>query len=267
VEKNSVGLMGRAGQDADSLGVLTSFLKEAGITTYAFPVGHIDEMSKIVKSEYLLPIQLVPFHTCKTLSQKFGAKTEYLEIPVGIEGTSRFFNGVADLLGNQKLREIVKRERERVLPRLEKIKARFKEERVRALLVTGPSNEVSIGKILAEFGALVTIVPSMRNAFARKEKALLEARYGDRIHFHEQDYNLVADLVDLYKPDVVFADFHARVEITRKLIPALITENYLNEYGYDYALDLGEYFFDNLKRPVFAEWKNLMNRYAGGTHA
>ncbi len=266
-EKDSVGLMGRAGQDADSLGVLTSFLKEAGITAYAFPVGHIDEMSKIVKAEYLLPIQLVPYQACKTLSQKFGAKTEYIELPAGIEGTSNFFNGVADLLGNEKLKKIVKREEERVLPRLEKITARFADEAVRALLVTGPSNEVSIGKILAEFGAQVTVVPSMRNGFARKEQALLKERYGDRIHFHQDDYNLITDLVDLYKPNVVFADFHGRVEITHKLIPVLITESYLNEYGYDYALDLGEYFFDNLKRPVFAEWKDLMNRYAGGSYA
>ncbi len=266
-EKHSVGLMGRSGQDADSLGVLTSFLREAGITAYAFPAGHLDEMSKIVKSEYLLPIQLVPYHACKTLSKKFGAKTEYIEIPAGIEGTSNFFNGVADLLGNQKLKEIVQREEDRVLPKLKKIKTRFQEEPVRALLVTGPSNEVSIGKILAEFGAQVTVVPSMRNGFARKEHALLKARYGDRIHFHEDDFNLIVDLVDQYKPDVVFSDFQGRVEITRKLIPVLVTENYLNEYGYDYALDFGEYFFDNLKQPIFEEWKNLMNRYAGGSHA
>ncbi len=266
IEKGAVGLMGRAGQDADSLGVLTSFLKEAGIRAYAFPVGHIDEMAKIARSEYLLPIQLVPFHTCKKINERFGSKTEFIEMPVGVEGTSNFFRGIGDLLGNEKLKEIVEREERRVLPRLKKIKDRFKKEQPKILLVTGPSNEMSVGKMLAEFGAEVIIVPSMRNNFAKKEQALLKERYGDRVVFVEDDYNTVAELVDQYKPDVVFGDFQARVELTRRLMPVLINESYLNEYGYDYAVDFGDYFFENLKRPVFKEWQDLMNRYGGGAY-
>ena len=65
------------------------------------------------------------------------------------------------------------------------------------------------------------------------------------------------------QPDLLarsFADFQARVEVVQRLIPCLINENYLNEYGYDYALDFGEHFFDNLKKPVFREWQDLMAR-------
>ncbi len=262
--KNSVGLLGRAGQDADSLGTLTSLLREAGITTFAFPAGHLDEMAKIVQAEYLCPIQLVPYQTCKRLNERFGAKIKFSEMPVGIEGTSRFLRGVADLTGNQQLQSIVDREEGRVLPRLEKIKEQFKNEPVKVLLVTGPSNEMSIGKILAEFGAEVVIVPTMRNKFAQREKETLRDRYGSRITFHEQDYDTVAQLTDCYKPDVIFADFQARVEVVHRLIPCHINENYLNEYGYDYALDFGEHFFQNLKRPVFNEWQDLMVRYGGG---
>ena len=61
---------------------------------------------------------------------------------------------------------------------------------------------------------------------------------------------------------MVFGDFQARVEIMRDLIPCLINENYLNEYGYDYALDFGENFFETLKEPVFDEWKDIMHQYA-----
>ena len=265
--KNSVGLLGRAGQDADSLGMLTSLLREAGITTYAFPAGHIDEMAKIVKAEFLCPIHLVPYMTCRRLRERFGSKIEFIELPVGIEGTSNFLRGVANLTDNQKLIEIVDREEKRVLPRWQRIKEQFRQEHIRAMMVSGPSNDISIGKILAELGAEVIIIPSMRNKFAQQEKGRLMNRYGDRITFHEDDFDTITKLVDFYKPDVIFADFQARVEVVHKLIPFHINENYVNEYGYDYALDFGEYFFDNLKRPVYREWKELMNKYGGGTYA
>ena len=196
--------------------------------------------------------------------ERFGSRVEFIEMPVGIEGTSRFFRGIADLTGNQQLQAIVDREEKRVLPRLKKIKEQFKNQPTKVLLVTGPSNEISIGKILTEFGAEVVIVPTMRNKFAQREKEILTDRYGSRITFHEEDYDTVARLTGLYKPDVVFADFQGRVEVTHRLIPCLINENYLTEYGYDYALDFGEHFFHNLKKPVFNEWQDLMERYGGG---
>jgi nitrogenase molybdenum-iron protein alpha/beta subunit len=265
--KNSVGLLGRAGQDADSLGTITSLLREAGITTWAFPAGHLDEMAKIVKAEYLCPIQLVPHLTCRRLSERFGSVIKFFEIPAGIEGTSRFLRSVAELTGNQQLPGIIDREEARVLPRLQQIQELFRNQPVKALLVTGPSNEMSMGKILAEFGAEVIIVPTMRNAFARQEQKILRDRYGSRITFHEADFDTVAQLTDVYKPDVVFADFQGRVEIVHRLIPCLINENYLNEYGYDYAIDFGEHFFSNLKTPVFREWQDLMDRYGEGHYA
>lgn len=265
--KNSVGLLGRAGQDADTLGALTSLLREAGITTYAFPAGHLDEMAKIVQAEFLCPIQLVPYLTSKRLGERFGSKTEFIEIPAGVAGTSHFLRGVAELTGNHTLEEIVDREEKRVLPRLRKVKELFTRESVKVLLVTGPSNEISIGKILAEFGAEVIIVPTMRNKFAQQEKKIVMDRYPSQVTFHEADFDTVGKLADYYKPDVIFADFQARVEVIRKLIPCQVNENYLNEYGYDYALDFGECFFDNLGKPVYREWQELMSHYGGGIHA
>jgi len=258
----SVGIVCRAGQDADSMGCLTSLLREAGITTYAFPAGHIDEMAKIVKAEFLCPVHLVPYLTCKRLNERFGSKTHYFELPVGVEGTSQFLRSVAALTGCQKLREIVEREEKRAKPRLQKIQEQFRKNPLRVLLVSGPANETSIGKILAEFGAQVIIVPSMRNQFARKEQNILKQRYGSQVIFHEEDFDTVLQLVDRYRPDVVFGDFQARVEVIRMLIPCHINENYLNEYGYDYALDFGEHFFESLKMQVFNEWKDIMQYYA-----
>jgi len=71
--------------------------------------------------------------------------------------------GVAELTSSQKLKDVVTREETRVLPRFEKLKKSFIRKRQKYLLVTGPSNEISIAKILAEFGAEVLVVPSMRN--------------------------------------------------------------------------------------------------------
>jgi nitrogenase molybdenum-iron protein alpha/beta subunit len=205
----------------------------------------------------------VPYLTCKRLNERFGSKIHYFEMPVGVEGTSNFMRSVAELTGNRNLKDIVDREEKKALPRLEMIREQFRKKPIRALLVTGPANETSMGKILAEFGAEVIIVPSMRNQFARQEQDILKKRYGSRITFHEDDFNKVSNLVDLYKPDVVFGDFQARVEIIRDLIPFHINENYLNEYGYDYALDFGENFFETLKEPVFNEWKDIMHQYGG----
>jgi nitrogenase molybdenum-iron protein alpha/beta subunit len=199
--------------------------------------------------------------TCKRINERFGSKTSYIELPVGVEGTSNFLRGVAGLVGNQKLKKIADREEKRSLQRLEKIREQFKQKPTRALLVTGPANETSMGKILAEFGAEVIIVPSMHNAFARQEQDILKNRYDSKITFHESDFNKVSDLVDLYKPAVIFGDFQAQVEVIRNLIPCHINENYLNEYGYDYALDFGENFFETLKQPFFDEWKDIMLQY------
>ena len=108
-----------------------------------------------------------------------------------------------------------------------------------------------MGKILAEFGAEVIIVPSMRNAFARQEQDILKSAMAPALPSMKMTLTKFQTLLSLYKPDVVFGDFQARVEIIRELIPCLINENYLNEYGYDYALDFGENFFETLKQPVF----------------
>jgi hypothetical protein len=129
------------------------------------------------------------------------------------------------------------------------------------LLVSGPGNEVSIGKIIAEFGAKVFIVPCMKNKFMQQEKKILEERYG--ITVIEKDFDTVEDLVQEIKPNVVQVEFQAQVETVPYFIPTLINMLYLCEYGYDYALDLGKNFFRILHRPVYEKWHSLMKTYGG----
>ena len=257
----SIGIVGRTGQDAGNLASVDILLKKAGFQTFLFPVPHIDELRKIVCADTLYPIHITPHLTCKRLKEGFGTESHFIEIPVGIEGTSNFFRGVADREKNQKLHDLVDEEEKRVRPEFEKIKATFQGKGMRMLLVTGPANEVSIGKIMAEFGVEVFIVPCMKNAFYQKEKEIMQKRYG--ANFIEDDFDTLEDLIEEIKPTVVSAEFQAQVETAKTFIPTIINMVYLCEYGYDYALDLGSNFFKTIKQPVYEKWQSLMAQYGG----
>ena len=132
---------------------------------------------------------------------------------------------------------------------------------MRMLLVTGPANEVSIGKIMAEFGVEVFVVPCMKNKFYKQEKQIMQDRYG--VTFIEEDFDTLEDLLDEIKPTAVSCEFQAQVETIQKFVPTIINMMYLCEYGYDYALDLGTNFFKIIKQPVFEKWQSLLAEYGG----
>ncbi len=257
----SIGIVGRAGQDAGNMASVDILLKKSGLTTFLFPAPHIDELEKIACADTLYPIHITPHLTCKRIKERFGTDAHFIEIPVGMEGTSNFFRAVADREKNQRLHDLVDQEEKRVRPEFERIKATFAGKGVRMLLVTGPANEVSIGKIMAEFGAEVFVVPCMRTKFYQQEKRIMQDRYG--VTFIEEDFDTLEDLIAEIKPTVVSAEFQAQVETSRTFIPTIINMVYLCEYGYDYALDLGSNFFKTLKQPVYEKWQRLMARYGG----
>jgi nitrogenase molybdenum-iron protein alpha/beta subunit len=257
----SIGIVGRAGQDAGNMASVDILLKKSGLTTFLFPAPHIDELEKIACADTLYPIHITPHLTCKRIKERFGTEAHFIEIPVGMEGTSNFFRAVADREKNQRLHDLVDQEEKRVRPEFERIKATFAGKGVRMLLVTGPANEVSIGKIMAEFGAEVFVVPCMRTKFYQQEKRIMQDRYG--VTFIEEDFDTLDDLIAEIKPTVVSAEFQAQVETARTFIPTIINMIYLCEYGYDYALDLGSNFFKTLKQPVYEKWQGLMARYGG----
>jgi nitrogenase molybdenum-iron protein alpha/beta subunit len=258
----SVGIVGRTGQDAGCLAAVEMYLKKAGIKTFVLPAPHIDEMGAILCAETIYPIHITPYLTCKKLTERTGAEAHFIEIPVGLEGTSNFLREVADRQKNQKLHDLIDEEEKRVRPEFEKIKASFAGKNVRMLLVTGPANEVSIGKIMAEFGAEVFVVPSMRNSFFKQEKQIMQERYN--VTFIEEDFDLLDDLIEEIKPTVIACEFQAQVETVKRFVPTIINMLYLTEYGYDYALDLGTHFFKTIKQPVYEKWQSFMSKYGGG---
>ncbi len=261
---HSIGLLGRSGTDAGGFSSLTSFLKEADIPCFTFPASHIEEMKKITKAHILCPIHVVPYLTSKKISEKTGASVNYIEIPSGVEGTSRFLRAIAELLDSQKLHDRVDQKEKEILPQWERLKQSFLKNPVRVLHSGGPASEFSMGKILAELGAEVFIVPTMSNPFAKKEREILTKRYS--VTFIDEEFDTLGDLIDAFRPDAVFTEFQGLIEATPRFTPAFINMMYLAEYGYDFALDLARNFHEAMAGPVYRRWEELMKRYGGSAH-
>ncbi|MCP4715763.1 MAG: hypothetical protein GY868_11655 [Deltaproteobacteria bacterium] len=257
----SVGIIGRTGQDAGNLAPVDMLLKKAGLKTFLFPAPHIDEMQKIVQADHLYSIHITNHLTCKRIQDRFETEAQFIEVPVGLEGTSNFFRAVADRENSQKLHDLVDEEERRVKPEFEKVKARFAGKNSRMLLVTGPANEVSIGKIMAELGVEVFVVPCMKNKLYKQEKKIMQDRYG--VTFIEEDFDTLEDLIGEIKPDAVACEFQAQTETVKTFVPTIINMMYLCEYGYDYAIDLGANFFKTIKQPVYQKWQSFAAQYGG----
>jgi len=260
----SIGLLGRSGTDAGAFSSLTTFLREADIPYFTFPASHIDEMEKITRAHLLYPIHIVPYLTSKKISDKSSALVNYSEIPSGVEGTTRFLRSIADQLGSQKLHDTVDRKEKEIMPQWENVKVTFSKKPLRVLHSGGPASEFSMGKILAELGAEVFLVPTMKNPFAKKEREMLAERY--QVTFIDEEFDTLSDLLDTYRPDVVFTEFQGQIEVTPRFTPAFINMMYLSEYGYDFALDFGRNFHEAMKSPVYRKWEELLKRYRGNAY-
>lgn len=261
-DPGSVGLVGRSGQDADNMGAIDTLLRKAGLNTHLFPASHLDEMSQITRAERIYPLHLGSYATCKYMADEFEQDVEFIEIPAGIEGTSNFLRAVADNENCQKLHDLVDEEEARVAPEFEKIRAKFAADKIRMLLVSGPANEMSLGKIIAEFGAEVFVVPSMKDKFYKQERAIMEKRYG--VTFIDEDFESLEDLIDDIQPTVVANEWQAETETSARLIPSFCIFFYLADYGYDYAINFGNNFRKVAGKGVWDHWRDMRERY--GSH-
>ncbi len=257
----SIGLIGRSGTDAGAFSSITTFLREAGMPFFTFPASHIDEMEKITRAHFLYPIHVVPYLTSEKIKNKSGALVNYSEIPAGVEGTTRFLRSIADKTGSQKLHDAVDRKEKKISPQWSDLKALFSKKPLRILHSGGPASEFSMGKIMAELGAEVFLVPTMKNPFANRERALLESRY--HVNFIDEDFDTLGDLIDAYHPDAVFTEFQGLIEVIPQFKPAFINMMYLAEYGYDFALDFARNFHEAMGIPVYRNWEKLIRKYKG----
>ena len=260
----AIGLLGRSGTDAGAFSSLTTFLRESAIPYFTFPASHIDEMEKIIRAHFLYPIHVVPYLTSKKISDKSGALVSYSEIPAGVEGTTQFLRSIADQLGSQKLHDLVDQKEKEIKAQWDSLKVKFSQNPLRVLHSGGPASEFSMGKILAELGAEVFLVPTMKNPFAKKEREVLTGRY--QVTFIDEEFDTLSELIDTYHPDVVFTEFQGQIEVTPHLKPAFINMMYLAEYGYDFALDFARNFHQAMGGPVYKKWEELLKRYKGNAY-
>lgn len=262
--KNSIGLLGRSGTDAGAFSSLTTFLRESDIPYFTFPASHIDEMEKITRAHLLYPIHVVPYITSNKIADKSGAQVHYCEIPAGVEGTTRFLRSIADQLGSQKLHDLVDLKEREIRSEWNSLKVKFSKNPLRVLHSGGPASEFSMGKIVAELGAEVFLVPTMKNPFAKKEREVLTERY--QVTFIDEEFDTLSDLLDAYHPDVVFTEFQGQIEVTPHFKPTFINMMYLAEYGYDFALDFARNFHEAMGSPVYKNWEELLKRYKGNPY-
>jgi nitrogenase molybdenum-iron protein alpha/beta subunit len=260
-DPGSVGLVGRSGQDADNMGAIDTILRRAGLNTHLFPASHLDEMSQITRAERVYPMHLGSYATCRYMAEEFEQDVQFIEIPSGIEGTSNFLRAVADNENCQKLHDLVDEEEARVQPQLEEIRAKFAADKIRMLLVSGPANEMSLGKIVAEFGAEVFVVPSMKDKFYKQERAIMEERYN--VTFIDEDFESLEELIDDIQPNVIANEWQAETETSQRLIPSFCIFFYLADYGYDYALNFGNNFRKVTGKGVWNHWRDMKERYGG----
>jgi nitrogenase molybdenum-iron protein alpha/beta subunit len=244
------------------MGAIDTLLRRAGLKTHLFPATHLDEMSKITHAQRIYPIHLGSYETSKYLREEFDKEVEFIEIPSSVAGTSRFFRAVADRENCQALHDLVDQEEARVLPELAKLQEQFARDKVRMLLVSGPANEMSMGKIMAELGAEVFVVPSMKDKYYKQERAIMEEHYG--VNFIDDDFDTLEDLIGEIKPTVIANEFQAQPESSAMLIPSFCIFFYLADYGYDYALNLGRNFSNMTGPSVWQHWRQLNERY--GAH-
>jgi len=120
---------------------------------------------------------------------------------------------------------------------------------------------MSLGKIVAEFGAEVFVVPSMKDKFYKQERSIMEERYG--VTFIDNDFESLDELIDKIQPTVIANEFQAGPESSARLIPSFCIFFYLSDYGYDYALNFGNDFSKVTGRGVWNHWRELNERYGG----
>jgi len=263
MDAGSIGLIGRAGQDADNMGAIDTLLRRAGLKTHLFPATHLDEMSKITRAEHIYPLHLGSYETCKYLQHEYDRDVEFIEIPSSVAGTSRFLRAVADRENCQALHDLVDQEEARVLPELKELQEQFAKEKVRMLLVSGPANEMSMGKIVAELGAEVYVVPSMKDKFYKQERAIMEEHYG--VNFIDEDFDELEDIINEIQPTVIANEFQAQPESSAHLIPSFCIFFYLADYGYDYALNFGRNFSNMTGPAVWQHWRTMNERFGKQT--
>ncbi len=254
----AIGLLGRSGMDTGSLSGIEAILDNSGIGYFSFPQKTFQETHKITLVKDIFVLSPVPYFSCKTLKDRFGVNCHYGEVPAGIEATTKFLLLLAEHTKSKKLIDVVKKEKAKILPKAGLLKSKLRAKRPNVLCAYGPGNEFSIAKILAEFGANVFLLTQLDNEFAKKEKMILNDRYG--VNVLDDSPADIQQIIEENKINAVFTE----IQFPRKLIsnrPIFYNMFYSGEYGYGFAINFVENFLRCINNKAYYQWGKINERY------
>jgi nitrogenase molybdenum-iron protein alpha chain len=194
----------------------------------------------------------------KTLYTDYGVPYAHTVMPIGLRNTDLWFKGIADLVGKGKEADAyIKRERERVLPKIEGIRKRLEGKRV--FVCGGTGRSFAAAALIDDFGMkLVGLQTPTYDEDAQFDIRHLTSIHGDFLVdvANMQPYEQV-NLVKRLKPDV----FIGVPEWTARLgIPTThVLDVKRPTMGYNGLLYLGEKIAEQIENPGF---NVKLSRYA-----
>ena len=204
-------------------------------------------------------------YLCGVLEKEFGVKYFQSHLPYGGMGFERFFMDIARFIGREEDgKRVIEEEKEKYLPKIEKIKEKLKGKR--ALIAMGASFAYEYTRILGELGmeVLHTVAyhydPKLDNLLPEERVAAATDVFELRLDVptsvndaQQQETNLITKK---YNPDIVVSRAHeAGVFAQLQGIPALDAEIGLIVMGYR-----GLYRFAVLLEEAF-QANNLVKKF------
>ncbi|SHO43309.1 Nitrogenase component 1 type Oxidoreductase [Anaerocolumna xylanovorans DSM 12503] len=186
----------------------------------------------------------------KELEEDYDIPFSHTVMPIGVRNTDKWFRGVAALFGKEaEAEEYIKKEHERVLPQIEKIKERLQGKRV--FICGGTGRSFAAAALIDDFGMELVGLETP----TYDDDAQIDIDYLNEIH---KDYIIdianmqpfeQVNIVNRLKPDVFIGvpSWSARLGIPTTHVLDMKRPT----MGYDGILYLGNKIADQIENPGF----------------
>jgi nitrogenase molybdenum-iron protein alpha chain len=244
--------------------IFTDLFGKIGLRpNYIVPFSTIEQLQKM--SEAAATVQICPTlgtYLAAALEQEYGVQEVKAPPAYGIKGTDEWFRELGRITGKEaEVEELIKSEKEKIYPELEKLRSRLKGKR--AYITAGAAHGHSLMALLEDLGMKIVGAsifhhdPCYDNG-AEAAKSLDHAinTYGDIENFSvcdKQAYELVNSLNRL-KPDI-FVARHGGMSIwgAKLGIPTFLMGDEQFGLGYQGLINYGKKVLDVLETPEFVK--------------
>lgn len=230
---------------------------ERMLKTIGLKANYIPFYSSLEKIKKI-PSAIASTSICKVFADEFMKELEeqyeipysHTVMPIGVRNTDKWFIGIASLVGKEKeAKVIIKKEHERILPEVNKIKERLKGKRV--FICGGTGRSFAAAALIDDFGMqLVGLETPTYNQDAQIDIEYLNGIHKDFIVdvANMQPFEQI-NLVKRLKPDVFIGvpTWAARLGIPTTHVLDMKRPT----MGYDGILYLGNKIADQIENPGF----------------